>query len=112
MRTMIVRAFAGATLSLLLGNAALRAQVYSPGNGVTPPRVVRSAPMPRSASLVIVECVIEADGRISASKVVRSGNRDDDQAVLEAISRWQFEAGTKDGRPVAVRFYLSFSGRR
>ena len=112
MTAMIRRAFAVATVLLLLGDAALRAQVYSPGNGVTPPRVVRSAPMPRPASPVIIECVIEADGTLSASKVVRSGEPDDDQAVLDSVTQWQFEAGTKDGTPVAVRFYLSFPRSR
>ena len=108
MTATIRKVFAVATVSLALSGAVLCAQVYSPGHGVTPPRVVRSAPMPRPASLVIIECVIEADGTLSASKVVRSGTADDDKTVLDAVSHWQFEAGTKDDTPVAVRFYLSF----
>lgn len=99
--------FAG-TVCLLMGESTLRAQVYSPGNGVTAPRVVLNEPRPRPASPVIVECVVDADGTLSASKVVRSGGRDDDQRVLDAVAQWRFEAGTKDGKPVAVRYYLSF----
>lgn len=92
----------------MLAGATLAAQVYSPGDGVTPPRVVRSTPMPRPTSDVILECVIEADGRLTSPTVVRSGGTDDDTAVLGAVAQWQFEAGTKGGSPVAVRFYLHF----
>lgn len=99
-------------VALLLYGGRLEAQVYSPGSGVTPPRVLRSAPMPRPASQVVVECVIEADGTLASSKIVRPGAAEDDQAILTAIAQWQFEAGTKDGRPVAVRFYLSFPRSR
>lgn len=112
MTAMSRRLLAVTAMALLLCGGGLQAQVYSPGNGVTPPRVLRSAPMPRPAAHVIVECVIEADGTLAAANVVRSGAPEDDQAVLNAVTQWQFEAGAKDGSPVAVRFYLSFARSR
>lgn len=100
------------TLFLILACTVLHAQVYSPGDGVTAPRVVRSTPMTRPSSEVIIECVIQADGTFSAPRFVRSGSADDNASVLSAVAQWQFQAGTKDGRPVAVRFYLSFPRSR
>jgi TonB family protein len=103
---------AAIALSGLIGRGALYGQVYSPGSGVTPPRVVRSVPMPRLAARVILECVVQQDGRLSATKIVRSSTAADEEAVLSAVAQWQFEAGARDGKPVAVRFYVSFAPAR
>ena len=42
-------------------------------------------------------------------KVVRSSSAADNHAVLSAVAQWQFEGGARDGKPVAVRFYISFT---
>ena len=80
----------------------LGAQAYSPGNGVTAPRVVRSVPMPRPASEVILECVIEPDGALGKTTVIRAADADVAAEVQQAVAHWQFEAGTKDGAPVSA----------
>lgn len=99
-------------LAGVVHGGTLSAQVYSPGHGVTPPRVVRSTPMPRPASMVILECVVQSDGTLSDTKVVRSGGTAADDAVRSAVAQWQFESGAKDGTPVAVRFHISFTPTR
>jgi TonB family protein len=53
---------------------------------------------------VWVEAVVDAHGKISKTRVIRSRDRRtglDDEA-LAAARKWQFEPATKDGKPVAM----------
>jgi protein TonB len=51
---------------------------------------------------VVVEFVIDVDGRVVNPRVVRSITLLD-AAALEAVSQWRFVPATNRGRPVATR---------
>jgi periplasmic protein TonB len=106
-------------LALLMAVAAVaspRAQdqtVHRPGDGVTTPVVVKSVKpeYTRDAlqlgiqGTVLLSAVVLADGTIGEVAVVRSLDREFglDQAAIDAMKQWEFKAGTKDGKAVAVR---------
>lgn len=51
---------------------------------------------------VLVDFVVDREGRVTQAHVVRSLNPAFDDAALEALRRWKFEPGTKGGVPVRV----------
>jgi protein TonB len=80
--------------------------------GLIPPRVVRQvlpqytaeAMRARIEGTVVLEAVVDTDGRVSAIHIVRSIdelNGLDEQAV-RALEKWQFTPGLKDGEAVPV----------
>jgi len=86
--------------------------VFRPGNGVTPPRVLREARpeytseamRARIQGTVWLEVVVLPDGTVGNVTVVRSLDRVfglDSQAVA-AARQWLFAPGTRLGEPVAV----------
>jgi periplasmic protein TonB len=93
--------------------AALPAQktdeVYTAGNGVTSPRIVRQvAPEHppqdfRVSGTVLIGLIVTAKGEPDEVHVVRSLEKAVDQCAVDAVKQWRFEPGTKDGKPVAVR---------
>jgi TonB family protein len=90
--------------------------VFTLGNGVTAPRViVQVEPQYTSAAMrqkiegaVVLEAVVQADGRLQDIKVVKPLDKQYglDQSALDAATKWRFEPGTKDGKPVNVRVTL------
>ena len=102
--------------ALILAAATLVPQepaVYQPGNGVTLPRVTRDvrpvytneAREQRIEGTVLLDVVVLADGSVGDVKVTRSLDSvyGLDANAVKAMKLWQFAAGTKDGKPVAVR---------
>ncbi len=51
---------------------------------------------------VIMECVVKADGKVGDIRIVKSLDPDLDQAAIDAASQWEFDPGTKNGKPVDV----------
>ena len=51
---------------------------------------------------VIMECVVKADGKVGDVRIVKSLDPDLDQAAIDAASQWEFDPGTKNGKPVDV----------
>ena len=97
------------------GPAPTAQNVYTARDtGVTPPKAVKmvtpkyteSAAGAHLEGTVTMEAVINADGTVGEVKVTESLDSSlnglDDQAVI-ALRQSEFEAGTKDGKPVAVR---------
>ena len=87
-------------------------EVYTPGNGVSMPSVLRQVdpqytPAARTAKIegtVKVKAVIEADGRTDRITVIKSLDKTyglDDEAV-KAAKQWAFAPAKKDGKPVSV----------
>ena len=83
---------------------------YRVGGGVTAPRVL-FAPDPEFSEearkakyqgTVILTVVVGPDGRTHEVRVLRSLGMGLDEKAVEAIHRWKFEPGRRDGIPVAV----------
>jgi TonB family protein len=118
------RVLLGCVLALMatapIGAGALTAisshaqgQVYRPGNGVKAPKLIketkpvytRAAMDAKIQGTVMLDAVILEDGTVGDVVVVQSLDSEyglDDEAV-KALKQWEFEPGTKDGAPVAVR---------
>lgn len=47
--------------------------------------------------------IVDKDGRVTEPKVQKSDNPAFDAAALNAVKRWRFEAGKKNGQPVPFR---------
>lgn len=54
---------------------------------------------------VLVEFLVDEQGRVHEPRVVESSDRIFEAATLRAVARWTFEPGRKDGR--VVRFRMS-----
>lgn len=67
------------------------------------PELARKAGM---EGLVVLQFVVEPDGRVSNIEVVRSAGRLLDEAAIKAVQQLQFKPGKQRGRPVRVRFAL------
>jgi TonB family protein len=96
-------------------------EVFTPGDGVTTPSVVRgvkagytaAAMEARIEGRVEMTVVVLADGTPGEVKVTESLDKEyglDDQAV-GALKQWLFKPGTKDGKPVAVRVTVEMTFR-
>ena len=92
-------------------NGGYGGDVYQAGRGgVTAPTVI-SAPEPeyseeaRRAKFqgsVLLTIVVDPDGKACHVRVARSLGMGLDQKAVEAVSKWLFHPGTKDGKPVPV----------
>ena len=78
--------------------------------GMVAPRVVQkvdpgytaSARDAKISGTVVVVLEVHPDGRAHNMRIERSLDPGLDQKALDAISKWQFAPGTKDGKPVLV----------
>src|SRR5256885_1958681 len=84
--------------------------VYRVGDGVTAPRVIEK-PEPeysdeaRLAGLdgvVPLRVIVDANGLTRDIEVIRSLGLGLDDKAIEAVKKWRFKPGMKDGQPVAV----------
>ena len=91
--------------------------VYSVGNGVTAPvatykvepeysEEARAAKYQGEVSLSIV---VDEEGVPQNIKVTRGLGLGLDEKAIEAVAKWRFKPGTKDGRPVAVMGTVAMS---
>jgi TonB family protein len=99
--------------ALTAGACATSTAVFVPGNGVTLPIVMNSvrpyytqeALASRIEGSVLLNCVVRADGTVGDVEVARSLDSAHglDTQAIHAVKQWTFQAGTKGGKPVAVR---------
>ena len=88
--------------------------VYELGDDITPPRLIRHvnpeySPGSRGVRLegpVIIGAVISSTGAPKKPHVVKSLDKDVDQAAVEAVKQWLFAPGKKNGKPVAVNIQI------
>ena|SRR5579871_2382496 len=101
------------------GSAGPQDRVYEPGEGVTPPKPV-STPNPeytdqarkkKISGTVLVAMIVNPDGTVRDVSVVKGTEPSLDQQAVKAVSHWQFEPATKDGKPVAVHLKAEVSFR-
>ncbi len=98
---------------------AAQLTVYSPGNGVTLPQVVREmkpeyteeAKAARIQGSVWIKCVVDENGDVSDIQVTHSLDTEYglDQAAIDATRQWKFKPGRKDGEAVAVRITIELT---
>jgi TonB family protein len=84
--------------------------VFRVGGGVTSPVPVyriepeysEEARKAKYQGTVVLSVIIDAKGRPTNIKVIRSLGLGLDEKAIEAVSKWKFRPGLKDGKPVAV----------
>jgi TonB family protein len=92
---------------------------YKVGAGVNPPSVLQKVEPEyseegRAAGLqgtVVVQVVIGPDGVARDARILRGLGLGLDEQAIEAISRWQFKPGVKDGEPVPVAATIEVNWR-
>jgi protein TonB len=52
---------------------------------------------------VLVDFLVDEQGRVGSARVVRSSDRIFEEPALRAVRNWRFEPGRRDGRVVAFR---------
>lgn len=61
----------------------------------------------RKNGLVIVQCIIDREGRVQQVAAVRATNPLFETAAVEAVKQWRFQPGTLNGKAVDVIFHLT-----
>lgn len=91
--------------------------VYKPGGGVTLPEGV-DMPDPeytdrarkkKLTGVVVLEVIVTPEGNVGDVKVVRLLEPGLDQKAVDAVRRWKFRPGTREGQPVAVQINVEIS---
>jgi periplasmic protein TonB len=57
----------------------------------------------RTSGSVILEFVVDERGSVMQPKVLQSSHPSFNQPAIDALRKWKFEPGLKDGKPVKVR---------
>jgi TonB family protein len=111
-------AFLGVTSFPLLSLAEAGGKPVKVAGGVQRPEILnRTAPVyPESAKaskaegVVILECVIDEQGKVTQAELKKSsGNQDLDQSAQDAVKVWTFKPATLKGKPVAVYYMLTIN---
>ena len=96
-------------------------EVYRPGNGISSPvpitqpkpKYPRAAMDAKIEGVVLLECVVRADGTVGDISVLRSLDKEFglDDAAVAAAKLWTFQPGIRqrDKKPVAVRVTIEMA---
>ena len=111
--------FAMACVALL--SVPLTAQdVYLPSDQVTAPKLIKSGKPPYTseamlrritgtdAPTVLLQIDVLTDGTVGTVALVKSVDPKLDQLAAISVKQWQYEPGTKDGKPVIVRINVDY----
>jgi protein TonB len=106
-------------LALVALAGAQDSTVYTPGNGVSLPQVVKQvkadytdeAKQNRIEGKVGLDVIVNADGAVGDVKVFESLDTiyGLDTNAVKAMKLWEFKPGIKDGKPVAVRIRVEMT---
>src|SRR5262245_59015959 len=85
-------------------------EALTAGPGITLPKLVLKVPpaYPESARLkrvegrVILQAVIDREGRVADVKVLRSTDKRFDAASVRAVRKWRYEPAHEGGVPITV----------
>jgi len=83
---------------------------YQPGSGIEPPTLVREVHASYTAEArrrglegdVVLEVVVNRDGRVGSVRVTRGLGSGLDQKAVEAVRQWRFTPARRRGAPVDV----------
>ena len=92
---------------------------YRIGGGVSPPSVIQKvepeyseeARKAKFQGTVILFVVVDEKGNPRDLKVIRPLGLGLDQKAIEAVEKWKFRPGMKDGKPVAVQATIEVNFR-
>ncbi len=84
--------------------------VFRVGGGVSAPQVLykvdpeysEEARKAKYSGTVVLQLIVDATGKARDIKVVRSLGLGLDEKAIEAVNKWKFRPGIKNGQPVAV----------
>ncbi len=105
---------AGAAIVLFAGVAIAQTtekpKIYKVGEGVTPPKVLYKIDPDYTAEAhdaglqgtVLLSLVVAPDGMAQDIQVLQGLGSGLNEKAVEAIRKWRFAPGMKDGEPVAV----------
>jgi TonB family protein len=93
--------------------------VYGAGNGVSMPVAVlkvdpeysEDARKARYSGTVVLSVVIDKDGHPQDIRVLHSLGMGLDEKAIEAVAKWRFKPGMRDGHPVNVRAQIDVNFR-
>jgi TonB family protein len=93
--------------------------VYRAGNGTSSPTVLfkvdpemtEAARNARYGGSVLLSIVVDTEGRPRDIRVVRSLGMGLDEKAVEAVEKWKFRPGMRDGKPVAVMAQIEINFR-
>ncbi len=100
-------------------DAGIGGGAYTVGRGVRAPRAIDD-PEPeysdearkmKHEGTVILSLIVDAEGRARNIHVARSLGMGLDEKAIEAVKKWKFEPGKKDGQPVAVQVNVEVNFR-
>ena len=75
------------------------------------PQYTEIARKARIQGVVIVEAIIDKQGKVTDVKILKGLPMGLDKAAAEAVSKWRFESATLNGKPVAVIYNLTVNFR-
>lgn len=84
----------------------------------SPPTPVNKLPPTYPSSLlskgiggrVLVNCTVDADGRVTGTSIKQSsGHPDLDKAAINAVNKWKFKPATKGGRKIKAACIVPFN---
>jgi len=73
------------------------------------PRYTEPARHAGIQGVVILELIIDTDGRVESVNALRGLSLGLTKSAVDAVKRWQFEASTYKGNPVSVRYILTIN---
>ena len=88
--------------------------IYVGGNVLPPEKIYAPQPIyteiarkARIQGVVIVQAIIDKEGKVTNVKVLKGLPMGLDESAVDAIKKWQFKAATLNGKPVTVYFNLT-----
>jgi TonB family protein len=93
--------------------------VYRIGGGVSAPSLLtkvepeysEAARKAKYQGVVVLYVEVDASGRATNMRVIHSLGLGLDEKAMEAVKKWRFRPGTKDGKPVTVAAQIEVSFR-
>lgn len=90
----------------ITGNIVAPVKIFAPQ-----PQYTEEARRARIQGVVIVQAIIDCRGLVIDINVLKGLPSGLTEAAVSAISQWQFEPATVDGRPVSVYYNLTVNFR-
>jgi len=75
------------------------------------PEYTPEAKKARIAGIVVVEVIVERDGRVGAARVLKPLPFGLSQKAVEAVRQWRFSPATHEGKPIRAFFTVTVDFR-